>query len=139
MGMMGDLEDLMSTWRISSCYCDQFEPTEAHTHNACGLVKKSSLFQLLIKLKFHFWHFNVQAPCLNLILAPIYKHSAEHVHKPNIQSMSICTTVPFIVAPITAVLSHRKPVSAGTSRERYRAQGRAKRDIPYFSSKMEVT
>jgi len=103
-----------------------------------ALWKVTSLFQLPIKLKFPFWHFNVQALCLNLILAPIYKHSAVHVHKPNIQAMSICTTVPFIVAPITAALSHRKPESAGTSRERYRAHGRAKRDILYFSSKMKV-
>jgi len=138
MRMVGDLGDFINTWRISSWYCDQVEPSEAYTHNACGPVKVSSLFQLPIKLKFHFWHFNVQTPCLSLILAPIYKHSAVHVHKPNIQAMSICTTVPFIVAPIMAALSHSKPASAGTSSKRYRAQGRAKRDILYFSTKMKV-
>ena len=52
--------------------------------------------------------------------------------------MSICTTVPFIEAPITAVLSHKKPVSAGISHERYRAEGRAKRDILYFSTKWKL-
>jgi hypothetical protein len=121
-------------------YCDQFEPTEAHSYNVCGLVTVSSLFQLTIK--FHFCHSNVKTPYLNLILAPIYKHSATNVivtnNKPNIQAMSIYTTVPFIIAPITAALSHTNPVSAGTSRKRYCAQGRTKRDVLYLSTKMEV-
>ena len=98
----------------------------------------SILFQLPIK--FHFWHFKIQTLYLNLISAPICKHSAANVNvnKSNIQAMSIYTTVPFIVASITADLSHRKPVSAGTSRERYCAQGHTKRDILYFSIKWKL-
>jgi hypothetical protein len=76
MRIVGDLEELISTWRISSWYCDQFEPPEADTHNACGLMTVSSSFQLPGKLKFHFRHFNVQTASLSLVLAPIYKHSA---------------------------------------------------------------
>jgi hypothetical protein len=36
------------------------------------------------------------------------------------------TFISFIVSPIPAPLSHRKPASAGTLRERYRAYGNGK-------------